>query len=167
MPLSLSFSTNSRVNADRPSVRGGTSLPLRGLGVFAVFSLVCGFAATSAEASCGKGYVVVPAGYAGAVVRAIVVKHRQAYAEQTNVPQKREPACTGPECRENAPVPYQAPLVGAKIKTKTEATIGAAAALRSIASIGFVRDPDEAIYWFEVAPPPTPPPNGLLVRATI
>jgi hypothetical protein len=161
-------SKNSSCDAGGCAARGLSSSACHGRGIafFAVFSIFSALAPASVQASCGKGYIVVPASYGGAVVEAIVAKHRKAYAEQTNqgTPQ---PSCNGPGCREHAPTPYHAPVVQAKVKTKTEATVGVTAATDGRQVSVFVHDPDEALYSFEVAPPPTPPPNGSQVRATL
>lgn len=109
----------------------------------------------------------MPPGHAGAVVEAIVAKHRKAYAEQTSPSRIPSPVCTAPECRDNAPAPYEAPLVRTKIKLRTDATLGIVKELRERQVGAFVRDPVGAIYFFEIAPPPTPPPNCSLLSPTI
>jgi hypothetical protein len=129
---------------------------------FALTALFFAMIPTVAQASCGKGYVVMPRSQRGAVVEAIVTKHRKAYAEQTNPWQTPVPTCSGPGCHDHAPVPYNAPLVRARTKTKIDAAHEMVKDVRDRDAVLFVRDPDHAIYFFEVAPPPTPPPNSSL-----
>lgn len=160
------FITRALFDASRAAAGDRCGLSCRRICFFAVLAFLFVLSPSAARASCGKGYVVLPPGHAGAVVSAIVTKHRQAYAEQTHSSRTHVPTCSGPGCRDNAPASHEAPLVRTATKVKIDATLGVVRELRVRAVGALIRDPASAIYFFEASPPPTPPPDFFTASAS-
>lgn len=135
------------------------------LGVIAL----TGWTSSAHAATCGKHFLIVSPGTRGAIVDAVVESRHRELDRQgvdhriespTNPPIRR---CNGPQC-ERTPGERPLPPVPGSIRISAERI--------DLAWVEPARDADRdsvvriglengVLYRFEIAPPPTPPPNRV------